>query len=100
MYSKAKQALINELAKASRAKYPVTFKQKGKPVAVLFPIKDRQEFCTEREEKLEQLKMELNSILASIRSRLKHQRREEIETQLAAHRQKIEQEMNKFDDTL
>ena len=100
MYSKTKQALINELAKVSRAKYPVTFTQKGKPVAVLLPIEDHQEFCAECEEKLEQLKIELNGIFALIRSRLKHQRPEEIETQLAAHRQKIEQEMNKFDDTL
>jgi hypothetical protein len=94
MDSKIKQALIKGLSKASSATYPVTFKQKGKTVAVLIPIEDNQEFCAEREEKLEQLKIELNGILTLIRSRLKHQQSAEIETQLAAHRQKIEQETN------
>ncbi len=94
MDSRTKQALINELSKVSSAKHPITFKQKGKTVTVILPIEDHQEFSAECEEKLEQLKIELNGILALIRSRLKHQRREEIETQLAAHRQKIEQEMN------
>ena len=42
----------------------------------------------------------MNSILAFIHSRLKYQQPEEVAAKLAAHRQKIEQEMKNLDDTL
>lgn len=93
MDSKTKQILIEELSRASTTKHPVAIKRKGKSLAVVLPVEDYKIFEAKREEKLKKLKTELNGILALIRTHIKYQSLEEIETELATLRQKIEEEM-------
>jgi prevent-host-death family protein len=93
MKKRTRQALIDELSQACKADRPVTIKHKGKPIAVVLPVEDYQEFQAGREKKLEKLKAEMKGILTLIRSRTKHQLLEEVETELKALRQKIEQGM-------
>ena len=99
MDTTTKQALIDELVKASTTNHPVTIKHRGKPVTI-FPVEDQKKFQVERDQKLEMLKVELTNILVFIRSRIKPQHPEELEAQLAAFRHYLEQDMNNLDDTL
>ena len=93
MDNKAKQALINQLSKTSISNHPLMIKYRGTTLATVLPVEDHQKFQAEREEKLKDLKTELNSILSLIRSHTRHQSLAEVEAQLAALRDNIEQEM-------
>jgi len=93
MDRKTKQTLIDELSKASATNHPVTIKHKDKSLAVILPIEDYEKFQAEREERLQKLKLELNGILALVRSYTGRQSLDEIEARLTALRQTIEQEI-------
>lgn len=75
-------------------KHPVTIKRGGKSVAVVLPIEDRKKFQAKREEELKNLKTELNGILTLIRSHIRYQSLEEVETQLATLRRTLKQEID------
>ena len=99
MDKKAKQALIDEVAKASTTNDPVVIKRNGTPVAVLYPIEEPQKFRAKRDQEVQRLRTELDNFLTFVRSRIK-QLPEEVEAQLASHRQKIKEAQQKSDDTL
>jgi prevent-host-death family protein len=88
-----KELIISELAKASSSDHPITINYKGKPLAIVLSPADYQKLQAEREEKMQGLKVKLNGILALIRSHTQERTLEEIEAQLAALRQEIEQEL-------
>ncbi len=98
MDKKAKQALVQEFTKASSTNDPVAIKHNGAPIAVVYPVGDPQKFQAERDQQFQKLKIELNHILAFIRSRIK-QLPEEVEAQLASYRQEIEAAPHKSNDT-
>jgi prevent-host-death family protein len=89
---KKKRALLDALTKASSQDHPVTIERKDKPVAVVLPVEDYEEFKSRRDEKLKSMKHELDGILALVRSYTGRQSLEEVEARLAALRQEIEQE--------
>lgn len=92
MNKKKKRALLDALAEASSQDHPVTIKGKDKPVAVVLPVEDYEEFKSKRDEKLKSMKRELDGILTLVRSYTGRQSLEEVEARLAALRQEIQQE--------
>ncbi len=99
MDKKFKQALIDEFTRVNTTKDPVIIKHSGTPIVLLYPIEEPQKFQAKRDQEFQQLKTELNHLLTFIRCRIK-QLPEEVETQLATHRQKIKEALQKPDDTL
>lgn len=99
MNQKAKQALIEKFTKASTVNDLVTIKHNGTPIAVVYPIETPPKFQAERDQEFRKLKTELGNFLTFIRSRIK-QLPEEVEAELATHRQKIKETLQKSDDTL
>ena len=90
MSSRDTQTLINELSKTSATRQPLTITRGGRPIATVVSIEDFREFEAEREKRLNSLKIELDNILALVRSRLKNRLSPaELEAQLEAHRQNI-----------
>jgi hypothetical protein len=99
MNQKAKQALIEKFTKASTVNDLVTIKHNGTPIALVYPIDTPQKFQAERDREFRKLKIELDHLLAFVRSRIK-QAPEEVEAELATHRQKIKESLQESDDTL
>ena len=100
MDHQSKQSLIHELSRASNTKHPVTVRCNGRAVTVILPVQDHQTFQIKRKRELDNLKTELNRIVAFIRHRIRYRAPEEVEAQLAAHRQKIEKDKSNRDDPL
>lgn len=92
MDQKLKQ-ILKEFTKASTTESMVTINHKDKPVAVILPVATYQQFQAQQEKNLEELKAKLDSLLTFVRSYTQRKSLEEIEAQIAALRQKIEQEM-------
>lgn len=90
---KAKQTLITKLSERLVSNHPLVIKYRNVTLATVLPVKNHQKFQAEREERLKDLKTELNSILRLIRSHTRRQSLAEVEAQLAALRDNIEQEM-------
>lgn len=94
MDNKTKQVLINQLSKISATRQPASIRGKAnRSLVILLSGEDREKFEARRKEKLDQLKKEMNDILTAIRGCTKYSSLEEVELELAAHRQKIKREM-------
>jgi PHD/YefM family antitoxin component YafN of YafNO toxin-antitoxin module len=100
MDHQTKQSLIRTLSKASSKKHPVTIRCNGRAVTVILPVQDHQTFQEKRKRELDNLKTELNGIVAFIHDRIRYHALEEVEAQLAAHRQKIEKDKSNLNDPL
>ena len=87
------QTLIDELTRALSAEQLFAITRQDRPPAVVLPIEDYHKFQAEYEEKLQELKVELKSILHLVQSHTQRQSLEEVEARLAFLRQKIEQEI-------
>jgi hypothetical protein len=90
--SKIEQILINKLSKASTSDTSVALNRAGKSLAVILSVAEYQKFQAESEAKLQQLKAELKGVLSLVRSYTQRRSLAEVEAQLAALRQEIEQE--------
>jgi PHD/YefM family antitoxin component YafN of YafNO toxin-antitoxin module len=92
MDQKFKQ-ILKEFTKASSTESMVTVSHKDKPVAVILPVVTYQQFQAQREKSLEELRTKLNSLLTLVQSYTRRKSVEEVEADLAALRQKIEEEL-------
>ena len=85
--------ILKQLVKASTTESMVTVSHKDKPVAVILPVVTYQKFQAQQEKSLEELRTKLDGLLAFVRTYTRHKSIEEVEAQIAALREKIEQEM-------
>ncbi len=92
MDQKFKQ-ILEELTKASNTESTVTVSHNDKPVALILPVVTYQQFQAEQEKSLEELKVKLDRLLAFVQSYTRRKTIEELEAQIAALREKIEEEM-------
>ncbi len=92
MDQKFKQ-ILKELTKASTTESIVTVSHNDKPVALILPVVTYQQFQAEQEKSLEELKVKLDGLLAFVQSYTRRKSLEEVEAQIAALRETIEEEM-------
>ena len=85
--------ILQEITKASTTESIVTVSHNDKPVALILPVVSYQQFQAEQEKSLEELKVKLDSLLAFVRTYTRRKSIEEVEAQIAALRETIEQEM-------
>jgi hypothetical protein len=85
--------ILQEITKASTTESIVTVSHDDKPVALILPVVSYQQFQADQEKSLEELKVKLDSLLAFVRTYTRRKSIEEVEAQIAALRETIEQEM-------